>query len=182
MAALAYRSEPWCTAICRRRRVLLAAIRRNFLRERYAGLCRPAKPSYQASGAKSFPSSATRQVGRFGNPAAQNTSILRRKRQRTGVRKRKSPRCFRVVISQIRRRREVKTLALVLLLAATPLMAQKSVFCRHCPSTAALDAQFPRSTPKPQKPERAKEQRQAKSHHGKGKNQTKGTPPPAPGR
>jgi hypothetical protein len=71
----------------------------------------------------------------------------------------------------------VKTLTLVLLLAGTPLGAQKSVFCRYCPSTAALDAQFPRSTPKPPKPERAREQRPAKSHHGKGKNHSKGTQP-----
>ena len=71
----------------------------------------------------------------------------------------------------------MKTLALVLLLAATPLVAQKSVFCRHCPNTAALDAQFPRTTPKPPKPERAKEQRQAKPRHGKGKNHSKATQP-----
>jgi len=71
----------------------------------------------------------------------------------------------------------VKTLVLVLLFAATPLVAQESVLCRHCPSTAALDAQFPRATPKTPKPQRAKEQRQAKPRHGKSKNHSKGTQP-----
>jgi len=67
----------------------------------------------------------------------------------------------------------VKTLTLVLLLTATSALGQKSVFCRHCPGSEAMDAQFPRSTPKPPKPERAKEQRQAKPRQGKSKNHSK---------
>jgi len=61
----------------------------------------------------------------------------------------------------------MKTLALMLLLAVMAL-GQTPGVCKACPGTPALDTQFPRTLPKPRKPEKAKLQKPPKSHR-KGK-------------
>ena len=58
---------------------------------------------------------------------------------------------------------------ILLVIMATAGWGQRAQTCK-CPSVADMNEQFLRRTPRPQKPERAREQRQAKSRHSKDKN------------
>lgn len=60
-----------------------------------------------------------------------------------------------------RRRHEVKTILLLLVLMVTGAWGQKTQTCHSC-SAADMNRQFPIDTPRHPKPERAKEQRRAK--------------------
>jgi hypothetical protein len=69
------------------------------------------------------------------------------------------------------RRREVKTIMLLLVLMAGAAWGQKSEICKSCPSVADMDRQLYPRLPKTHKPERAKEQRPAK-HAPRAKNRS----------
>lgn len=68
-----------------------------------------------------------------------------------------------------------RIMLLALLAVALPTAGQRSQTCKACPSVADMNEQFSRRPPKPAKPEQAKEQRQAKPRHGKGKTHRKET-------
>ena len=64
---------------------------------------------------------------------------------------------------------------ILLVIMATAVWGQRLQTCKACPSVSDLNEQFPRHAPRRQKPEQAREQRQVKPRHDKGKNQSKGT-------
>jgi hypothetical protein len=68
----------------------------------------------------------------------------------------------------------MKTVVLLVIMA-TAAWGQRTQTCKACPSVADMNEQFLRRTPRPPKPEQAREQRQAKPRLAKGKNHSKGT-------
>ena len=69
------------------------------------------------------------------------------------------------------RRREVKTIMLLLVLMAGAAWGQKTQTCKACPTVADMDRQLDPRLPKAPKPEKANEQRRAK-HAPRAKNRS----------